>query len=348
MSIALRRSSPTSLSSAASRALACAARFAAFAFGTFESRRSVSPKDSSHRSRSWSSLRLGDRGALGASLEQVQVRAAPRRVGHEQTVEPLAVPRREARVYPRQEAGVDRTTDVPGEAVQGGERRQLEALLDQLLDRDVHQVGRVVHRDGGLGHRLRRHPSGPLAVGFHAEVPPDRVAVALARARGRDGRDLGAQAEPGAQVRDHGLRHLLLGPRKIAEPLEAFEHHEEGELLGLPAAGGPPRLVDLRERGRVQAGELAGGGTAREARVRRALDQRHPLPFLPSRVLEVIVALAATPAVRRVFTSPDRTTTPSPEDQPPRKPGRRQDALRGPLRLGRSRLRAAGTSRGYR
>lgn len=60
--------------------------------------------------------------------------------------------------------------------------RQLEALLDQLLNSDVHEVSRIVHREGRLGHRLPHRSPGVLFKGLHTEIPANGVPVALARA----------------------------------------------------------------------------------------------------------------------------------------------------------------------
>jgi len=69
---------------------------------------------------------------------------------------------------------------VTRQPVECREGRKLVALLDQLLYGDVHQVGRVVHREGGIGHRLRRQSPGVLSICPDSKVLSDMVPVALA------------------------------------------------------------------------------------------------------------------------------------------------------------------------
>lgn len=76
---------------------------------------------------------------------------------------------------------------------------------------------------------------------------------------------------------DHHLGHLFW-TGEVAQALEALEHHQEGELLALTAAGGTLRKVDLTEGRGVEAGELLGGGISSEPGIGGAFDQGQDWP----------------------------------------------------------------------
>lgn len=158
---------------------------------------------------------------------------------------------------------------------QGREPGQLEPIPNELLDRDVHEVGQVVLRLGRIAYDLGDEGSRLAVEGSDVEERADDGDVPASCAghviaEETFGPMVGAQAA--GDVSDDRLRDVT-DRHEVAEPLERLEKDEEAQPHAAPGRGSHDeseffgsRRVDLRQVGRRHAlfqpgiGGLMGSG----------------------------------------------------------------------------------------
>lgn len=118
--------------------------------------------------------------------------------------------------------------------------RQLQPRLDQLLQRHIDQVRRIVLRLHRLIDRLRRDLTGPLLVTHDTQPLADEIALPCGRTH-RVVPRLYTLLQPrqAPHMLHHRLRHLRQ-VREVAQLLETLQqHHQRQHMLRRPSL--PPR-----------------------------------------------------------------------------------------------------------
>jgi hypothetical protein len=196
------------------------------------------------------------------------------RVGLQQGVQALALTRRQAGLDGAEELAVHGGTHAAGAPVEGAERRELQALDNELLEGDVDQVRRVVHDLGSRLHGLPGHAQCTHGIESHVQEAADALTVPAQGPLGAVGKgDTRAQTQAASNVL-HDAGGDILQLREVAEALEGFEEHGQGEQVAV-APGGRGAKLDLLRAGGVDEGQLGGAGVPLESRVGGALDRRH-------------------------------------------------------------------------
>jgi hypothetical protein len=158
--------------------------------------------------------------------------------------------------------------------VQGAERRELQALDDELLEGDVDQVRRVVHDLGSRLHGLPGHAQCAHGIESHVQEAADALAVPAQGPLGAVGNaDTRGQTQAASNV-VHDAGGDILHLREVAEALEGLEEHRHGQKVAV-APGGRGHKLHLFGAGGVDEGQLGRAGLPFEPRVGGALDRRH-------------------------------------------------------------------------
>jgi hypothetical protein len=83
--------------------------------------------------------------------------------------------------HPRIERLMDLGTHMTHDAVERLKRRELKALLNQMLNRDINQVSRVAHGIGSLGDTLRHQRRATVGVRRDGQIVANEVPIARAQ-----------------------------------------------------------------------------------------------------------------------------------------------------------------------
>ena len=89
--------------------------------------------------------------------------------------------------HPRIERLMDLVTHVTDQAVQRLKRRQLKALLNQMLDRHIDQVGGVAHGIGGLRDALLHQTGAAVGIGRDRQIAANELPITRAEILRRRG-----------------------------------------------------------------------------------------------------------------------------------------------------------------
>jgi len=74
---------------------------------------------------------------------------------------------------------MDPVTDVQHHPVQRAKGRQLKTLLNEMLYRQIEQIGGITHGIGGVLHGCFDHVFPTVLIGLDIQVGPDDVAIAV-------------------------------------------------------------------------------------------------------------------------------------------------------------------------
>ncbi len=76
---------------------------------------------------------------------------------------------------------MDVVTDMQHQPIQRAKGRQLKALLNEMLHRDIEQICGITHGIGGVLHRGFDHGFPTIFIGLNIQVAPDGLAIAVQR-----------------------------------------------------------------------------------------------------------------------------------------------------------------------
>ena len=116
--------------------------------------------------------------------------------------------------------------DMTHEAVERAERGQFEALLNEVLDRDVDQVRRGTHGQRGLRDMLRHQTGTTMRLCRDAQMAANEVSIARAQILRRVALGLWGQVELLAQILPDREGNRLEG-RQIAQRLLTLAQRQE-------------------------------------------------------------------------------------------------------------------------
>ncbi len=105
---------------------------------------------------------------------------APTGIDGEEGIQTGLLGRAQGGRHPRIERLMDRITHMTDQTVQRLKRWQLKALLNQMLDRHINQVGGVAHGRHCLGDALLHHAGTPIRVGCDRQIAANEVPIARA------------------------------------------------------------------------------------------------------------------------------------------------------------------------
>lgn len=192
----------------------------------------------------------------------------------QQIVQPLLLVRRQPLVDEGEVTAIDQGANSAGQAIQGGERGQLDPVAYELFDRHIDQVGRIVHDGGGFMDGTGRHVEAAVGIGPDLQIGPDPLEIAVALVR-RDvgGLDLDPEPQRIAEVPDDPCGHFI-DCGEIAQSLERFQQDcQDQSMAGLPGIVGNEGQFGVG--GRVGDDQFADDGIAFELGIRGPFDRRH-------------------------------------------------------------------------
>jgi hypothetical protein len=117
---------------------------------------------------------------------------------------------------------MDLSTHMTHDAVERLKRRELKALLNQMLNRDINQVSRVAHGIGSLGDTLRHQRNATVSVRCDSQIAANEMPIARAQILCGVKRCLKGQVELLTQILPDGGGNRLEG-RQIAQGLMTFK-----------------------------------------------------------------------------------------------------------------------------
>ena len=216
-------------------------------------------------------------------LQPVVIAPGPRPAGEEHPVQPGHPRRADTFKNQREDRRVDLLADLRGHVVQRRVRRKLERTLDQLLQRHVNQVGRIVLTPGRLPDRRSGHRPRRRHVRHDFTTPPDQRPMRLrTTVRVVHRGDVLTQPQIPADVDQHRLRNILQA-REIPHPVETLQLHHERQQMAI-RTGLTTRPRDLLRLRRVEHVQLPGRQEPLEPRIRGPLDRRHANRPRPTKI----------------------------------------------------------------
>jgi hypothetical protein len=220
------------------------------------------------------------------------IQAPPRFPWKEQRVQSDLFISREPILDLAEESAIDQRADPADQAIEGAKGWEFSLVFAQRLQRDIDQVGRIVHDLGSTlnchcGNVAHRHPTGEDAQAFANEAI---VGIQCARRHQRCGQR--GELERRADV-VNDRRQDLVERRKIAEMLEGLEEQRRTEGRVITAGDALEPCPFVVSQG-ILGLDFLRGEEAVIAGVGGAFDGCHmgPDPFLCT-VLWVAVAMSA-------------------------------------------------------